>query len=1096
MEILMRVHYPFLLVLSAVLCAAAVSWAQPSNRINVPLVFRQDFEEGNNSGWESYPPFQDSAFDPDFKCSGQDNLPHSRYALTRTVQIGFHSAHEIGFIRKVKLSLTPQSTVSFSYRMSMYGDAHRMEAVLCGMDGRRYVHAIRVPKDDQWQSLRLPVTSFSAGGTSFPSGGEMEAFYVLVYIDRTNPDVAYRFALDNVAITGTAEAQFRIVSPPSTVLEHWAKTVLLKHYQAGRTFGLATVPPDGVTLASVRFSLTNPQGNVVVNRVPLSFRPDTHRWEHTSLYTFTDRDEKGRWTGRLWGEDGKGRQMETTFDVWLTDLPQPHPRLYFGAGNLDFFKQRSGEAKWKQWFDSVAATSLQLRTTANLGSVVFDTSSSQAGLTPEQRTLASLRRVDLSVYDTTYLIPTLSHYYGVMSPAMHMLYDNALLYAVRGDSAAGEFAKDALVAIAEWKSWTHPWFLARHQESYYPVGELGVRAAFCYDVVYSLLRPEERKQVQAGLLRNCIIPVYQEYVAGDRIPSSTSNWIANSISGALSCIIAVSGDSPEAGDYEPYFTGLLTKLEEHLRSTLDTSGAWGEGLGYQSFAYTNTLPTITALERVFHTDITPPALVRSYLYFLYGFTGSEVLDVGDSHAGLSTLSAFAWISSKTHDPVFQWLYNQSPRNQPLDFLFGRESGAATPPDALPPSRLFTEIGGAAFRSGWSPDDLVMNFRCGAFYNHQHFHQGSFQLSAFGETLVPEAGVVNYYSDPWYRPYYIQAVGHNTVLLDRNPGSQRSGDYLHFVRAADSLASMEEFISTEGYDAATGELHKLYRGNLKQFERTIVFMAPRYFLVFDRLRSSGAKHEYDWLLHFDERHDVTVEGNNITVRRGQASLLAKVLYPASPVIEMHGAPVRLGVPITLPGYLQVSNPQKSLAENFLVVLYPQKTGEVTTGGFTTEMANLSRTITPLEGRSYRGTRITRGVEDDEILFRTDDGGTMIDDGHLRTDGRVVACTREGRAPRLLAVHRATYVSCDSTGWNSPLRGVRGTARFTAVGVFRGAAIRWEIQAQEPLHFMLHSERRPTAVKHNGQRTTTFQWDERKHLADIAVSRGTSVIDVEY
>ena len=174
--------------------------------------------------------------------------------------------------------------------------------------------------------------------------------------------------------------------------------------------------------------------------------------------------------------------------------------------------------------------------------------------------------------------------------------------------------------------------------------------------------------VQEGLFRNVIIPVFQEYVVENRIPSGTSNWIANSTSGALSAILAIYGDSPETANCEPYLSGLLTKLEEHLSSTLDTSGAWGEGIGYQSFAYTNTLPTITAINRVLHTDIATPGLLRSYLYFLYNNTREGVFDVGDSHPSLRSLFCFAWILSQTEDPVLRWLYNTSPRVQPLDFL--------------------------------------------------------------------------------------------------------------------------------------------------------------------------------------------------------------------------------------------------------------------------------------------------------------------------------------------------------------------------------------------------------------------------------------------
>jgi hypothetical protein len=1070
---------------------------QRSNVITAPVEFRQDFEEGHISGWESYPPFQDSAFDPDFKCSRENNLPGSRYALSRKVQIGFSTEYEIGFIRKVRLRVTKSSTVSFSYLLKMYGDVKKMEAVVCGSNGKRYTYTLPSPKNNQWQAVTVPAASFMDGKESLSRGKETEAFYVLAYIDRTDPDVAYRFFLDNVVITGEAPVQFHILTPSSTVLEHWNKTVLHKHYTAGDALTLVVSLPSPVTLTSTTFSLSDPHGTKVLDRVALSFRREANVWEGSALYTFSERSEKGRWGGKLHGEDGQGRHVETLFDMWVTDTSQPHPRLYFGADNFDFYQQRLEDPKWKRWFDTLAAKAAGLRTTSNLGSIVFGAeTSSLRVIPPTQWTLQSMAQVDVSVYDTTYLLPTLSHYYGIMVPAIDILYNHALLYALKRDRDAGEYAKNALLAIAGWKTWTHPWFRARHQESYYPVGELGVRAAVCYDVVYPLLSSEERKTVQEGLLRNCVIPVYQEYVVEDRIPSSTSNWIGNSTSGALSCILAIYRDNPDRGAVEPYFSGLLTKLEEHIHSTLDTSGAWGEGIGYQSFAYSNVLPTITALNRVLHTDITTPALLRSYLYFLYNNSRSEIFDVGDSHASLSTLSSFAWISSKTDDPIFRWLYRTAPREHVLDFLFGGENGFATSPDSLPKSKLFPDIGGAVFRSGWAPDDLVMSFRCGAFFNHQHFHQGNFQLGAFGETLVPEAGVAHYYNDPWYPLYFTQAAGHNTVLLDGNTGSQSSGDYLHFVKAADARAEMREFVGTDYYGAATGELHRLYRGNLKLFERNIIFVQPEYFVVFDRLRSSGKPHEYNWLLHCDDRKDVNISGGDIAIQREQASLLAKVLSPEDAVIEMKGAPVRLGVPITRPGYLQVNSAGKSMGANFLVVLYPKKTNPQDRHPGSAAMKNLSNTITSLKGKNYVGTRIARSNAEDEILFRIDDDKETIQDGHLVTDGRMVVRTVRGNQLELLAVHDATYLTYNAVRWLAPLTGVTGTTKFTAAGAFHGNTAEWDIQADHAGTLTFHSLQKPLEVKHNGQTIPSILYDEGNRLLTIEVAKGTNKFTMQY
>jgi hypothetical protein len=1092
----MRIEFGALFLTSGMMLLSAFAPGQSAKDITVPVEFRQDFEEGHISGWESYPPFQDSAFDPDFKCTRDNNRSGSRFALTRRVQISFQTEYEIGFIRKVRLFTTKTSTVSFSYLLKMFGDVKKLDVVLCGLDGRTYTYTIPAPKNDVWQTVTVAAASLKDSKGSLSPGQEVEALYFLAHIEKTNPDAGYRFFLDDVAVSGEAPVQFEIRSPKTTVLEHWNKTVLHEHYTPGATLSLTVSLPSPVTLTSTRFFLKNPRGAEVLGGVSLSFRRETNLWEHPALYTFSD-DEKGRWRGSLRGEDRQGRLIETEFDVWVSDKSQPHPRLYFGADNIDFYRSRLEEPKWKSWFDTLAARAARLETTSNLGSIVFDTeTSSQGGMSPEARTLHSMARADVGVYDTTHLLPTLNHYYGVMQPAMEILYGHALLYAVKGDRRAGDYARSALLAIAGWESWTHPWFRARHQESYYPVGELGVRAALCYDAVYALLSPDERKAVREGLLRNCVIPVYREYVVENRIPSSTSNWIGNSTAGALSCILAMYGDTLEGREYEPYFSGLLAKLEHHLRSTLDTSGAWGEGASYQSFAYSNVMPTITALDRVLHADITTAALLRSYLYFLYNSSSSEILDVGDSHPTLSTLSSFAWIVSRTDDPLFRWLYNTGPRDQGLDFLFGRESGRSTPPDSLPRSRVFTEIGGVVFRSGWSPDDLLMNFRCGPFFNHQHFDQGSFQLRAFGETLIPEAGSAHYYNDPWYQPYYIQAAGHNTVLLDGNPGSQRSGDYLHFVKAADARAELREVVVEDYYAAATGRLDRLYRGNLKLFERNVVFVQPDYFVLFDRLRSNGKAHTYNWLLHFDEKKDVRVSGRDISIKRGRASLLAKVLSPENAIMDVQGGPVRLGVPITHPGYVQVSNASNSTEENFLVVLYPQRRNPTDRDAAGDDTRSLSDAIESLHGRNHTGARVTRDGASDEVLFRIDDNKGEIGDGPVITDGRIAARTTRGGQIQMLAVHDATYLTCDGVKWVGASPGPAAVKSFTVAAAFDADGAEWEIRADGTGSMTFRSPRAPIEVNLNGVKIPSPAWDERSQLLTIFVSQGKNKLTARY
>ncbi len=1070
------------LFLIFILSCSHTGFSQSNNQVTIPFEFVEDFEHGHINGWETYPPFQDSAFDPELKITTKNNMPGSKYALTRKDQIGFESEYEMGFIRKIRFVVTGSSQFSFDYHLQTCGDARQLEVALLAVNGQKYTWNRNNPVEGDWQhEVNIPVNEFTNNqNQSPPPGVLLEGVYVLAHIKKTNPDVGYRIYIDNLRISGAEPADFRISKPRSTVLEHWHQPVLLQHFQPGDTLALTVAAPEPVVLAAVQFTLHDPRGNIILKEQSIAKNSHPY-WINHSIYTFKEHDLRGKWRGVLTGQDNKNRTMKTAFDIWLTNKNHPHPRLYFGDDDLAYYQKRTADSTWTTWFDSLKARTARLRRSSDLGSINFGAETSSITKIPSTKwTLKSMEKVDLSVYDKEYLLPTLRHYFNRMVPAMEILQGNALVYWLTGAKEAGYYAKEALIRITNWNTWTHPWFTARHQESYYPVGELGVRAAFCYDIVYDLLSPEERVSVQQGMLRNCIVPIYKEYVEENRIPSGTSNWIGNSVSGALSCAMAIYGDNPEL-QLEPYITGLLTKLQEHIYSTLDTSGAWGEGIGYQGFAYTNVLPTITALRRVLNIDLTTPALLRSYLYTLYNFSDPEILDVGDSHPNPTTLSYFGWISSQTDDPVFRWLYRHGPRQHFLDFIFGKAEGAVSPPDALPMSKLFPALGAAIFRSGWSPDDILLNFRCGPFYNHQHFDQGSFQLRAFGETLVPEAGWAHYYNDPRYRLYYIQPIGHNTVLLDNNPGSQRSGDYLRFIKAVQEHAAMQQFIAAKHYAAATGELSKLYRGKLSLFERNMVFMQSQYFLVFDRLRSSGGKHEYDWLLHFNEKDSVQVTGNRFRFNGDKAALCGQVLAPADAEITIEEGPTVLNVPITQPGFIKVKSPLKSTGEDFLVVLNPQdnKSG----------LDNLSKKVTRLQGDNFLGVKMDRGKEIDVILFRREEAGADIAHNGINSDGRIIAVTYAEDGPKTVAVHDATRASISEIGQ------IENAVTFTAVVDFKTDISEWQIQAEAAGAFSFTINKKPQQVVVNRQKLESAQYDEKNKRLTINLLAGENEVIIK-
>ncbi len=1054
---------------------------QGNSNIMKPITYSENFEEGNTDGWESYPPFQDTGFDPNLYCQRIDGPNGSKYSLMFEYHPTFITEHEIGFIRKLSLVAAAGSTLSFYYKAKGYGDFRGMELTLYGSDGKKYRYHDSINDDSEWHFLHVPIQDFKYSNKSIQPGTGIDGFSVTTTIPKTNPDITYRIYLDGLNIDGLSPVKFQLEEPAAEYLKNLDMIIPLHHYHFGEQFRLSVSTPKNVTLKSVQATLINPEGGLTMSNIPLQFNRSDGQWRNEDVHKFSDKDPLGQWTVRIAGENLAGEKVQTDFQIWLTKRHQPHPRMYFTNGDeLGHLRQKIESKHWKGWWDALVRDAAMTRDTSNVGSIRFGAeTSSLREVHPPYLSLESLAKVDLAENDSVYLLPTLSHYFSVIQGAMKILQENALIYALTGDTAAGNYAKEALIIIAGWRTWNHPWFAARHRETYYPVGELGVRAAFCYDVVYPLITRKERDKVSEGLLRNCVIPAYKEYVLHDRVPSATSNWVGNTVSGGISCALAIYGDDPKLGDLEPYLSGLIGVLGDYIYNTLDTTGAWGEGIGYQGFAYSNVLPTLSVIKNVLHLDLSSKGLFNSYKYFLYNFSNPHTLDVGDSHPELSTLSEFAWLSSHSNDPVFQWLYMQSPRKDIFDFMFGTDKGPESPPTSFPKSIEFPELGAVVFRSGWSPDDIVMNFRCGHFYNHQHYDQGSFQLNAFGVALIPEAGWANYYNDPWYRRYYIQPVGHNTLLLDQDAGSQESGDYKHFIKAASRSAKLKNFITTDFYSAASGEFSDLYYGKLRLFERKVIFMNRRYFVIYDRVKSSEAPHEYDLLFHFNDLKEVGLKpGNIFTYTSGGASLYSQVVFPDNPNFKIVDGPIHFGVPITRSGYVQVSNSSKSMDQDFLTVLYPVKGNK--------DVAGLSKDITKLKGEGYIGLLVDYDKAVNILLFKT--GKSDIEGDKVSTDGTIAEVTLRNSELSHFAAHEASYLIYNGNEL------IKTTGRVTLAGKRDPQKEEWQINSVKTCRASILLPSEPGEVKLDGRSLRDYKV-VRKRL-EITLPKGQNSVEIYF
>jgi len=389
-----------------------------------------------------------------------------------------------------------------------------------------------------------------------------------------------------------------------------------------------------------------------------------------------------------------------------------------------------------------------------------------------------------------------------------------------------------------------------------------------------------------------------------------------------------------------------------------------------------------------------------------------VLDTGDFDGRLEKLAGFAWGAEHAGIPALREFYARSSTylelsapsdvqhtgrdleqaTGPLDLVCCSDAPAAPP--IPPPSRLFRERGSAVFRSGWERDATVVSLRAGSWFNHEHHDQGSFQVAAFGDHLVGEAGYSGYYDDPNYPTYFTQAPGHNTVVVDGDPFTQSDFNG-PFWAAFDDHPRFTGDVLAGDFDYAATDLAPAYAGRLREYTREFVFVKPDLLVVRDRIAAT-APHVYTWLLHAPAGASVSIDRDRAAIQtaHARASVLSARAGSAwasrpTPISITKFDDLEHGV-IQAPRALYLDSPSRADAD-FLVGF--------SIGPAAAPPAVLRSLDSPTGAGIGRSGDVPAAV-----AFRTRPGALTVQD--VSTDGSVLAVRDARDGLRLLAIGART------------------------------------------------------------------------------------------
>jgi hypothetical protein len=378
------------------------------------------------------------------------------------------------------------------------------------------------------------------------------------------------------------------------------------------------------------------------------------------------------------------------------------------------------------------------------------------------------------------------------------------------------------------------------------------------------------------------------------------------------CQAVMYGEKHEFGVQEPYFTGAILKDYALIQNAFGDDGGYGEGYGYYNFTMLSFSKSLPALENVYKIDLSEK-INGSYKELLWAglIKDKKIFYFGDSGGDLQPLTNWAWLLPKYEDPLLGWFYNYMKNGETLmDVLYETENVPQKDPFHENPDKVFRDIGTTVFKSGWEPSDFVFVMRSGPFINHQHLDQGSFWLYDNGTTFIGERHGSSYYRQLTYQSHYIQPIAHSTILIDKNPQSQRTGDHFGFAEGFEDYAYLTHYLDGKNTAFSSGEVGKLYWGKVKQITRNVLYLKPRMLIMIDEIIPAEQDVEVSLLYQTHHLPDIKAGNKFSTITKDNNVLYIYHIAPekldvqAQEIIHFNGTLLNEN-PLIREGYLSVT-----------------------------------------------------------------------------------------------------------------------------------------------------------------------------------------------
>lgn len=509
----------------------------------------------------------------------------------------------------------------------------------------------------------------------------------------------------------------------------------------------------------------------------------------------------------------------------------------------------------------------------------------------------------------------------------------AFLYLLTGREEFAREARRRAMAAAR----LDPGGYTSHEVSDFANSSIIVNCARVYDYLYDILPEQERSALRKMLLER-VRRVFAAYR-----PRLEQRWInahawQHVLMDATAGALALYGEEPEAREWFDWSQRLHVAVFPWYGGA---EGGSAEGANYYSCC--NMLQSLTARD-LFHSatgiDLARnPWFSNNAYYLIYSHPpGGLISQFGDNNGSREAPGETKKLAALRHASLFNNPYSAAyaaaiqdkPGAGWLAALWTPfQTPAPKPLSSLPPARAFSDIGVVFIHSSIAnpSENVFFEFKSSPYGSsgHAHADQNTFNIALAGEPLIIDSGYYTAFGDEHHFGYATQTKAHNGILVDGEGQEDRT------LEAFGSLARFEQ---QPGMAYALGSAAGAYsKVKLKRFERHVLWLEPRTYVIADDIEADGSQpRRYDWLLHASREMKVDEANRTVIVSNAKGQARVSFLAPRSLKFQQTSGfepaprawlPTRKGRQFPDQWHLRVTPDKPGAAERFLVVIQVER-----------------------------------------------------------------------------------------------------------------------------------------------------------------------------